>query len=189
MTRNFIMGANSQNTNIEVYVAIKDGIHLYYLLKVVKRGFHVYCIPPNLGVHFSLHKSGEAHFRFEGRIKKLGKEPPVVLTGGETGIPTDKGIICESLGQMGRASGICTALYPINSLSSDFQKFQKSAGEWFVIDTDLFSKDASCVEVGVWAVPTRNEASFEFNNPNIPEDLLYKVTQCEPQIWIYARPV
>jgi hypothetical protein len=182
------MGMNSLNKNIEVYVTIKAYIHLYYLLKVVKRGFDVYCIPPHLGVHFSLHKSGETHFRFEERAKKPGKELPVVLTQGEAGISTDKGIICTSLGQTGRATGICTALYPINSLSNDFQKFQKSAGECFVIDTDSFSEDINFVEIGVWAVPTRNQISFKFNVPNIPADLLYTVAQCEPQIWIYARP-
>ena len=57
-----------------------------------------------------------------------------------------------------------------------------------MIDTDLLSKDTKLIEIGVWAVPDRNKVSFEFNNPNIPADLLYKVAHCEPQIWIYARP-
>jgi hypothetical protein len=57
-----------------------------------------------------------------------------------------------------------------------------------VIDKKLLPKDAGGVEVGVWAVPDRNKISFEFNNPGISADLLYKVTKCEPQIWIYARP-
>ena len=167
---------------------IKDGTHQYYLLKVVRRGFDVYCIPPHLGVHYSLHESGETHFRFEGKAEKLGAEPPVVLQGGEAGIPIDEGIMCASLRDLGRASGICTALYPIDSLSNDFRKFNRSGGECFVIDTDLFSKDTSIVEIGVWAVPARNRISFEFNNPNISADLLYKVAEGEPQIWIYARP-
>jgi len=42
------------------------------------------------------------------------------------------------------------------------------------------------VYIGLWYVPSRNKASFEFNNPDIPEYLLYKVTQCEPQIWAFA---
>ena len=173
---------------ISVYVVIKDGIHQYYLLKVERSGFDVYCFPPHLGVHYSLHKSGEAHFRFEGKAKKSGEEPPVALIGGEAGIPNGEGIIRASLGDMGRASCICTALYPINSLSNDFQKFKKSAGECFVIDTDLFSNDTSFVEIGVWAVPDRNKVSFEFNNPDILADLLYKVAHGDPQIWICARP-
>jgi hypothetical protein len=173
---------------IEVFIVIKDGTDRYYLLKVVRRGFDVYCIPPDLGVHYSLHESGEAHFRSEGKAAKPGEEPPVALVEGEAGTPIGKGIIRAPLGELGRASGICTAIYSIDSLSHDFQKFNRSAVECFVIDTDLFSKDTRLVEIGVWAVPARNKVSFEFNNPNIPADLLYKVAQCEPQIWIYARP-
>lgn len=153
---------------------IKDGIHRYYLLKIVQRDFDVYCIPPHLGVHYSLHESGESHFRSEGNASKDGEEPPVALVGGEAGIPKGEGIIRASLGGIGRASCIYTALYPINSLSNDFQKFQKSAGECFMIDTDSFPEDTSFVEIGVWAVPTRNQISFEFNVPNIPADLFIK---------------
>ena len=132
---------------------IKDGTHRYYLLKIQRRGFDVYCIPPHLGVHHSLHRSGESHFRFEWKAKKTGKEPPVVLQGGEAGIPIDEGIMCASLRGLGLASGICTAIYPIDSLSHDFQEFNRSAGECFVIDKGLFSKDTSLIEIGVWAVP------------------------------------
>ena len=173
---------------IEIFIVINDGTHRYYLLKVVRRGFDVYCIPPDLGVHYSLHESGESHFRSEGKAAKPGEEPPVALVMGEAGTPIGKGIIRAPLGNLGCASGICTAIFSIDSLSHDFRKFDRSAGECFVIDTELFSKDIRGVEVGVWAVPDRNKVSFEFNNPNIPASLLYKVAQCEPQIWIYARP-
>jgi len=173
---------------IEVFVVIKDGTHRYYLLKVQRRGFDVYCFPPHLGVHYSLHESGESHFRFEGKAAKPGEEPPVVLVMGEAGTPIGKGIIRARLDNLGQASGICTAIFSIDSLSHDFRKFNRSARECFVIDTEPFSKDTKGVEVGVWAVPDRNKISFEFNNPNIPADLLYKLAQCEPQIWIYARP-
>jgi|GEM_PF-1278944 len=177
-----------QNTNTEVYVTIKDGIYRYYLLKIERSGFDVYCFPPHLGIHYSLHESGESHFRFEEKAAKPGEELPVALVGGEAGIPKDEGFIRASLGGIGRASCICTALYPINSLSDDFQKFRKIAGECFVIDTGSFPEDTNFVEIGVWAVPTRNQISFEFHVPNIPADLLYKLAHCEPQIWIYARP-
>lgn len=173
---------------IEVFIVVKGGADWYYLLKVVRRGFDVYCIPPRLGVHYSLHESGEAHFRSEGKAAKPGEEPPVILQSGEAGAPIGNGIIRASLCGLGRASGICTAIFSIDSLSNDFLKFNRTAGQCFVIDTDLFPKDTRSVEIGVWAVPDRNKVSFEFNNPNISEDLLYKVTQCEPQIWIYARP-
>ncbi len=173
---------------IEVFIVIKDGAHQYYLLKVVRRGFDVYCFPPHLGVHYSLHESGEAHFRSEGKASKPRKELPVAMVMGEAGTPTGRGIIREHLVDLGRASCIYTTIYPIDSLSKDFQKFDRSPGECFVIDKGLFSEDTSLIVVGVWAVPARNTVSFEFNNPNIPANLLYKVAQCEPQIWIYARP-
>ncbi len=174
---------------ISVFIVIKDGTDRYYLLKVVRRSFDVYCFPPHLGVHYSLHESGEAHFRSEGKAAELGEELPVIMIHGEAGTPSGKGIIREHLVDLGRASCIYTTVYSINSLSSDFQKFNRSAGECFVIDKGLFSKDTKFIEIGVWAVPARNEVSFEFNNPNIPADLLYKVAHCEPQIWIYAWPV
>ena len=174
---------------IEVFVVIKDGTLRYYLLKVQRRGFDVYYFPPHLGVHCTLHESGESHFRFEEKAGETGKEPPVVLQGGEAGKPVDGGIICASLKNLGRAVGICTAHYPIDSLGADFQEFNRSAKECFVVDKNLpIIKGVRGIEVGVWAVPARNEVSFEFNNPNIPVDLLYKVSQCESQIWLYARP-
>lgn len=167
---------------------IKDGTDRYYLLKVVRRGLDIYCIPPHLGVHYSLHESGEAHFRSEGKAAQLKEELPVALVEGEAGTSIGRGIIRAPLGDLGRASGICTAIYSIDSLSRDFRKSNRSAKECFVIDTDLLSKDTKLIEIGVWAVPARNKVSFEFNNPNIPAELLYKVAHCEPQIWIYARP-
>jgi len=178
---------NFQN-DIEVFIVIKDGTDQYYFLKVMRRGFDVYCIPPHLGVHYSLHESGESHFRYEEKAAKSGEEPAVALVMGEAGTPVGKGIIRAPLGDLGCASGICTAIFSIDSLSQDFRKFNRSARECFVIDRALFLKDTSLVEIGVWAVPARNKVSFEFNNPNIPADLLYKVAYCEPQIWIYARP-
>lgn len=167
---------------------IKDGTDRYYLLKVVRRGFDIYCIPPHLGVHYSLHESGEAHFRSEAKAAEPGEEPPVALVEGEAGTLIGGGIIRAPLGGLGRASGICTAIYSIDSLSHDFRKFSRSAKECFVIDADLLSKDTKHIVIGVWAVPARNKVGFEFNNPNIPAGLLYKVAHCEPQIWIYAQP-
>ena len=173
---------------VEVFVAIADGTHQYYLLKIQRRGFDVYCFPPHLGIHFSLHESGVSHFRFEEKAGGTGREPPVVLLGGEAGKPIGSGIIGESLNELGRAEDICTALYPIDSLGEDFQEFNRKPKELSVINKGLFSKDIDFIEIGVCAVPARNEISFEFYHPNISADLLYKVSQCEPQIWIYAKP-
>lgn len=174
---------------IELFVVLKHNTDRYYLLKVVRHGFDVYCIPPHLGVHHSLHTSGESHFRHEERAKKPTKPPPVSLVMGEAGTPTGEGIARASLANLGRASGICTALCPIGAPSRNFCRFNRSAAECFEIDARLFPKHATVVEVGVWAVPARNKAGFEFNHPDIPSALLYKAADCEPQIWIYARPI
>jgi hypothetical protein len=130
----------------------------------------------------------EAHFQSEEQTSKPREELPVIMFDGEAGTPSGKGIIREHLVDLGRASCIYTTVYSIDLLSKDYRKFNRSAGECFVIDKGLFSKDTSLIEIGVWAVPARNKVSFQFNNPNIPVNLLHKVDQCEPQIWIYARP-
>lgn len=173
---------------IEVFVVINDGIHLYYLLKVQRRDFDVYCIPPKLGAHFSLHKTGESHIRVEEKTAKTGIEPPLVLQSGEAGKPIEGGIISASLCGLGRSSGICITHFPIDSLGEDFQEFNRSTRKCFVIDKGLFPNEVNGVEVGVWAVPARNKISFESTNPNISSDFLYKAISCEPQIWIYAQP-
>ena len=174
---------------IEIFVVIKDGTNQYYLLKIQKRGSDVYFFPPRLGVHYSLHESGEAHFQPEMQTSKPRETLPVIMFNGEAGTPSGKGIEREQLADLGRASCMYATVYSIDSLSKNFQKFNRSSvEECFVINKDLFSKDIKSIEIGVWAVPARNKVSFEFNNPDIPEDLLYRVTSCEPQIWTYARP-
>ena len=77
---------------IEIFIVIKEGIDRYYLLKVMRRGFDVYCIPPHLGVHYSLHGSGESHFRYEENAAKTGEEPPLALVMGEIGHPLPKAL-------------------------------------------------------------------------------------------------
>lgn len=172
---------------IEIYIVLKEGVHKYYLAKVERCDFDVFCFLPKSDFHLTLHESGESHIRDERGAKKPIEGLPVVLVMGQAGEITDKGIICESLSGLGCSICICTAIFPITSLSDDFRKFNRNAEKCFVIDKSLFPKNNKEVEVGIWAVPERNKISFEFNNPGIPEKLLYKVVQCEPQIWIYAR--
>jgi len=131
--------------------------------------------------------SGWSYFRHEVKTAEPENKPPVLLMMGEAGTLIKNGIQSESLRGLGRASCICTAIISIASLSQEFRKFNRSTGECFVIDKDLLPKGTMGVEVGIWVVPARNEVSFEFNNRNIPANLLYKVAQCEPQIWIYAQ--
>lgn len=173
---------------MQVFVVMKEGTDQYYLLKVEKRGFDVYCFLPDLGIHHSLRESGESHFSHESKATKPREQPPVALVMGEAGTPTKNGIKSTSLRDLGRAAGICIATFSIDFLIHEFRKFKRSVEECFVIDKASLPKNTSIIEVGVWAVPERNKPSFEFNNPDIPENLLHKVVQCEPQIWIFARP-
>lgn len=172
----------------EVFIVIKDGTDHYYLLKVERRGFDVYCFLPHL-VHYTKHESGETHFRADRKAGKPEEQQPVVLQDGEAGRPINGGFMSKSLRELGNAYRICSVSCPIDSLSHDFPKFNRSAGECFVIDTDSFPKGTSFVNVEVWAVPASNKASFEFNNPDVPADALYKkVAQDDLQIWMYAQP-
>lgn len=173
---------------LEVFTAIKNGQGLYYLLKVVRRGYDVYCIPPDLGIHYSLHESGQGHFRFEEVRSELGQEASVALIEGEAGSPIGGGIVRAPLCDLGRATAICTAIFPIDNLSNDFRSFQRNTDKCFVIDADSFPSKMNYIRIGVWAVPDRNQVSFTFNNPDVPEEMIYKIAHVEPQIWIYAGP-
>jgi hypothetical protein len=170
-----------------IRVVLQDGTDRYYLLKVERRDFDVYCFVPRLGAHFSKHRSGESHFKNEGKPVTPEEQAPVIMIGlaGQI-IPT--GILDTTLADLGVASRICTLRYPITSLSQDFQRFTRRTSDCCVIDTCLFPKDTTGMEVGVWAVPARNQVSFEYNNPGASDGLLFRAAQCEPQIWIYARP-
>ena len=116
------------------------------------------------------------------------EEMPVSITGGEAGTVVGKGIIRAPLVDAGRAICVCYLTYPVDSLSDDFREFNRSPSECFVIDTSLFPRGSSYVEIGVWAVPARNQISFGFNNSDIREDMIYRVDSVEPQIWICAKP-
>ena len=177
-------------TRTEIFVVIKEGSHQYYLLKVQRRGLDVYCFPPHLGMHYSLHESGEAHIQHERDTGRARDELPIALIHGEAGTPIRNGIIQAPLSDdLGVATGICSVLYPIDSLSSDFREFARVPSELFVIDKDLFPKETTAVLIGIWAVPHRNQASFNFNNPDIPDHLLYKTPGGSHPIWIYAEPI
>jgi hypothetical protein len=112
---------------------------------------------------------------------------PIALIMGEAGTINGDNIITTPLKDMGRASNICNAIFSTEALQIDFQTFNKVRSECFMIDKALFSGDVNGIMVGVWAVPERNKASFEYSNPNIAACLLHKVVYCEPQIWIFAR--
>jgi hypothetical protein len=173
---------------IEIIITINDGNHQYYLLKIKRHDLEIFCFHPYLGMHFTLHKEGESHLKIEKEKTKI-KESSVVLMAGEAGKPINSGIIVASLKDIKRASGICIAHFPINSLDLDFIKYNKKQKDCFDINKNLSSiKNAKGIEIGIWVVPQNNKSSFEFNNPDIDSNLLYKVACDEPQLWIYAKP-
>ena len=172
---------------LDIYVVFQDGSNRFYFLKVERRDLDVYCFVPKLGAHFSRHQSGESHFKSEGYPVSPEEQPPVIMIGpaGETIL---NGVLATRLVDLGTASRICTAIFPISSLSEDFRRFNRKITNCFVVDRDLVPHGSSGLEIGVWAVPSRNKISFDWNNPGIPETFMLRATQCEPQIWLYARP-
>jgi hypothetical protein len=81
---------------------------------------------------------------------------------------------------LGLASSICSVYYSITSLEQAYRKFNRNLKNRFIIDKTLLSDNTEAIILNVWAVPERNKVSFEFNNPDIHEDLLHKITDCEP---------
>lgn len=70
----------------------------------------------------------------------------------------------------------------------DYQPFKKLVSELFVRDKAALGNNVENVQPGVWAVPTRNTISFDWNNRDLTPEQVFKFGKVEPQIWIYARP-
>ena len=170
---------------LTMYVVVEEHGVQYYLLKVVMRGYDVYCFPPGLGTHVSLHESGQSHFT---RDSGTSEDPPMALMQGEAGAPSGRGVMSQGLRDCGRAVAICVAWVPVGSLAAYFREFTRTAPERFVIDKDRMLGSSDAVEIGIWAVPSRNQVSFGFNNREVADDQIYKVDRVEPQLWIYAKP-
>ena len=172
---------------IEFRVLIKNGANYYYILKVEHYDSETFCFFPDAGFHFTEHKSGEVHVQTEKNRKRPAKGIPLAITTGSAGQPRGSSFRHKTPEDLGVAYSITDILVPFDYLDSDFQKYNRSIEGCFIIDKALFPKDTSLVHIGLWYVPSRNKASFEFNNQDIPEYLLYKVIQCEPQIWVFAK--
>ena len=104
------------------------------------------------------------------------------------GQPCGSGFRHETPKDLGAASSITDFFVLLDSLDSEYQKYHRNVEGCFIIDKALLPDNTSLVYIGLWYVPSRNEASFWFNNKDIPEYLLHRVTQCEPQIWVFAKP-
>lgn len=173
-------------TQTGIYVVINDGNQRYYLLKVIRRGFDVYCFPPHLGVHVSVHASGTIHFTEEEGTGN-GDEIAVALMMGQAGRMMGRGIVGSPLSADGPAIGICTCIYPVTDIADDFPEFARNRQNVFVIDANALPVNTIFIVVGVWGVPDRNQEMFQYANPDVREDLIYK-SPGVPPIWIYARP-
>lgn len=173
---------------IEFCVLIKDGVNYYYILKVAHHDSETFCFFPDAGLHFTEHKSGEAHIQAEKNEERSAKGIPIGITTGSAGQPFGSGFRHETPEDLGVARSITDLFVPLDSLDSEFQKYPRSVEGCFIVDKALLPEDTSLVHIGLWYVPSRNKASFEFNNKDIPEYLLHIVTQFEPQIWIFVKP-
>jgi hypothetical protein len=181
---------NKPVLKIETRVVIRKGNDLYYLLKVVRQEFDVYCAVPNLGLHHSLHKSGTTHFLGDKASVAPENQPPVIVMSASAGYKQGNDFVVSSLEYLNEASGIFSAIYSSidDPSKNDYKRLNRNIRECFVIDAMSFPKDTSKLEIGVWAVSKGGECNFTWNNPGITESMLFKVERCEPQIWIYARP-
>jgi hypothetical protein len=177
----------SVSDKIEFRVLIKDRDSYYYILKVEHRDSETFCFFPDAAFHFTEHQSGEAHIQAERNEERPAKGIPIVITTGSAGQPCGSGFRHETPKDLGVAYLITDFLVPLDSLDSEFRKYHRSVVECFIIDRALLPDNTSLVHIELWYVPSRNKASFWFNNKDIPERLLYRVTQCEPQIWAFAE--
>jgi hypothetical protein len=179
----------SASDKMEFRVLMKDGDSYYYILKVEHHDLETLCFFPNAGFHFTEHQSGEAHIKAERSEEGPAKGIPIAITTGAAGEPCGSGFRHETPKGLGHSSLITDLLVPLDSLDSEYQKYHRNVEGCFIIDKAHLPDNTSLVHIGLWYVPSRNEVSFWFNNKDIPEYLLYKVTQCEPQIWAFAKPV
>jgi len=170
-----------------IRVVLEDASHRLYLMKVERRELGVYCFVPKLGAHLSRHQSGESHFSNEGKSIAPVDQPPVVMMG-PAGLIDLGATHSTAIADLGVASRICTAIFQIQSISEDFQRFTRSTSDCFVVRTSSLAKSTTALEIEVWAVPARNMVSFEWQHRDIPPHMLHKAAESEPQLWIYARP-
>lgn len=173
---------------IEFRILIKDGDSYYYVLRIEHHHLETFCSLPDAGFHFTEHRSGEAHIQTEGNKERPAKGIPIGITTGSAGQRCGSGFRHEAPEDLGAARSITDLFVPLDSLGSEFQKYNRNVVGCFIIDRALFPDNTSLIHIGLWYVPSRNKASFEFNNKDIRERLLHRVTQCEPQIWAFAKP-
>ena len=150
------MTTDSDVIHFKTSVLIKEDTELYRLLIVERRGFDVYCFIPELGMHYSFHKSGEVHFRHEKKVLRPDKQPPVMLIS-SVGTPiyaeawkgSPIGYRCSSIRDLGVSESIFIAFFSINSLSQDYQKYNRKTEGCFLIDKNSLPPNTHLVQIGV----------------------------------------
>jgi hypothetical protein len=180
---------------MDIYVVMKDGPRQYYLLKVQRHCAQVVCTAPGAGTHFTRHSDHSpylSHIRPDNIPSGACRESPVFFMGAEAGEILESGgsiqTVVKPLAGLDGSTGICNAIVSqINCLSDNFREFTKTGKQCFVIDRAWFPADAESVTIGVYAVPHRNQIGFQSDHPNLPPHLLFRVTTCEPQVWICAH--
>ena len=175
----------SVSDTVEFRVLIKDGESYYYILRVERRKSETFCFSPHAGFHFTEHQSGEAHIKGEKSEGRASEGTPIAMDTGEAGPPCGDGFGHD----LGSSRSITNVYVLLDCLDSEYPKYHRNVEGCFIIDKALLPDSTSLVRVGVWDVRSNNEVSFWFNNKGIAGCPLHKVTQCEPQIWVFAEPV
>jgi hypothetical protein len=174
---------------MEFRVLIKDGESYYYIPKLERHESETFCFFPRAGFHFTEHRSGEAHIQAERNEGSPTEGIPIAITTGEAGRPYGSGFSHQTPKELGAACSITDLFVTLDSLDSEFQEYNRNVMGCFVIDRALLPDNTSFIHIGLWHVPSRNEASFWFNKKHVPEGLLHRVAQCEPQIWAFVQPI
>lgn len=181
------METDTNNQNFELPILLRNGEETFYLMKVIRRGFDVYCVGPNAGFHHSQHASGISQFTSENRAKPVDSQPPIAMQSGSAGTPAGRGFQSNSLRDLGRSISLVRTILAIDDPKSDYRTSNRKTDTCFVVNFDDLPGEPTTLELGVWAVPTRNQSGFHQNNPNVDPRLLYKVDHVEPQIWVFAE--
>ncbi len=175
-----------------INVVLKDGADYYYVCKVIRKDFNVYCIPPYLGIDLSLHKTYIPPSRMRPVFNDFQKNSSVVIAAGEEGIALNYRIVRVPLRNIKEACCICAVVIPIDEPINDFEKYTRSLTGCYIVDKNHYRippvSSLTMIEIGVWAVPSGNQASFKQKRPGVIENSLYKIKGFEPQIWMYACP-
>lgn len=172
---------------LDVRVVLRVHTDSFYLLRVERRGFDIYCFVPRLGAHFSRHRSGQSHFKPEQELSVPDEPPPVIMIG-PAGEIVPRAVLEAPLADLGVASRVCSAIFPISKPAEDFRQLDRKTAGCFVIDTKALPEATTGLEIGVWAVPSRNKISFEWQHRDIPHNMVHRLAGCEPQVWVCARP-